>query len=73
VFHDVLDLHLVDHLIGGYVRASWTRLKPYIEARRVDVGANFAEWFQWLAERMEAFPAPSKQQGAHRTFRSWKP
>ena len=73
VFHDVIDLHLVDHLVGGYVRASWARLKPYIESRRADLGATFGEWFQWLAERMETYPAPGKQEGAHRVHRSWKP
>jgi hypothetical protein len=73
VFHRVLQLHLVDHLVGGYIRSSWVRLKPYVEARRSDVGAMFGEWFQWLAERLEEYPAPGKRDGAHLAFRHWKP
>jgi hypothetical protein len=73
VFHRVLTLQLVDHLVGGYVRTSWLRLRPYVEARRKEVGAMFGEWFQWLAERLEQYPAPGKREGAHVAFRRWKP
>jgi hypothetical protein len=69
VFHRALQLHLV----GGYVRASWHRLQPYVEARRGDLGAMFGEWFQWSAERLEQYPAPGKRDGAHVAFRGWKP
>ena len=73
VFHRMLRLHLVDHLVGGYVRASWQRLRPYIESRRGDLGATFGEWFQWLAERIDERPAPGKRDGAHVAFRRWRP
>jgi hypothetical protein len=33
----------------------------------------FGEWFQWLAERMEQYPAPGKAQGAAAAFRDWVP
>lgn len=73
VHHRLLPLHLVDHLLGGYVRASWKRARPYVEARRATLGAAFGEWFQWLAERMEEHPAPGKDVGAAAAFRAWKP
>jgi hypothetical protein len=73
VYHRLLPLHLVDHLLGGYVRASWARVKPYAEVRRGEVGAMFSEWFQWLAERLEQYPAPGKHQGAHLAHRKWRP
>ncbi len=73
VFHRLLPLHLVDHLLGGYVRASWKRVKPYVESRRGTLGAMFGEWFQWLAERLEEHPAPGKDVGAPLAHRSWKP
>src|SRR6476646_5730763 len=41
VFYRLLPLHLVDHLIGGYVRASWKRLKPHVEAERASFGVMF--------------------------------
>jgi hypothetical protein len=72
VYHRILRLHLVDHLVGGYVRTSWRRLRPYIESRRSERGAMFGEWFQWLFERIEEQPAPGKRIGAHVAFRRWK-
>lgn len=72
VFHRLLPLHLVDHLVGGYVRGAWKRLQPYVEARRGTLGPMFAEWFQWLAERVEADPAPGKSQGAYLAHREWR-
>jgi hypothetical protein len=72
VFHRLLPLHLVDHLVGGYVRASWKRAGPYIIARRPIIGANLGEWYQWLAERMDEDPAPGKGDGAHRFHKAWR-
>ncbi len=72
VFHRLLPLHLVDHLLGGYLRASWRRLGPYVVSRRATLGAMFGEWFQWLAERMEENPAPGKELGAPVAHRDWK-
>jgi hypothetical protein len=73
VYNRVLQLRLVDQLVGGYVRTCWPRLKPYVESRRVDLGAMFAEWFQWLAEQLAAHPAHGKREGAHVAFRDWQP
>ena len=73
VFHRLLPLHLVDHLLGGYVRASWRRTGRYVESRRVTVGAMFGEWFQWLAERLDEYPAPGKSESAAIVHRDWKP
>jgi hypothetical protein len=73
VHHRLLPLHLVDHLCGGYVRASWKRVKPLVVARRETLGAMFGEWFQWLAERIEQYPAPGKDVGAPIAFADWKP
>jgi hypothetical protein len=72
VFHRLLPLHLVDHLVGGYVRASWKRAGPYIVARRTAIGANLGEWYQWLADRMEEDPAPGKDVGAQVFHRAWR-
>jgi hypothetical protein len=73
VFHRLLPLHLVDHLIGGYVRASWARIGPYVLQQRQELGAMFGEWFQWLAERMAESPAPGKEVGAAVAHKEWKP
>jgi hypothetical protein len=73
VYHRQLPLHLVDHLIGGYVRASWARVGLYVQARRVTMGAMFGEWYQWLAERLEERPAPGKNVGAWIAHKRWRP
>ncbi len=72
VFYRLLPLHLVDHLVGGYVRASWLRLRPYVELRRARLGPMFGEWFQWLAERLAESPAPGKRLGAPQAHRTWR-
>ena len=73
VYHRLLPLHLVDHLCGGYVRSSWKRLRPVIETLREAHGVTIGEWFQWLAERIEQYPAPGKDVGAAVAFKDWKP
>jgi hypothetical protein len=74
VFYRIVPLRTLDLLVGGVVRGSWMRLQKYIESERdaLDMPA-FGEWFQWLAERLEQFPQPEKQVGAHIAFSTWKP
>lgn len=73
VYHRVIHLHLVDDLMGGYVRESWTRVRPYMLLRRAEVGVYYGEWMQWLAERMADYPSPGKDRGAHVAHKGWKP
>lgn len=73
VFHRLLPLHLVDHLCGGYVRSSWKRLQPLVLALRKTHGATIGEWYQWLADRIEQYPAPGKDVGAAVAYKDWKP
>jgi hypothetical protein len=73
VYHRILPLHLVDDLMGGYVRQSWRKLSPAVLSRREELGVYFGEWMQWLAERMDEYPSPGKNSGAHVTHRDWKP
>lgn len=70
VFEGVVDLHLLDRMVGGWVRGTWRRLRTWIEAERVqNRSPNMGEWWQWLYERLEADPAPGKAVGAHIAFR----
>ncbi len=72
VFHRLLPIEIVDHLTGGYVRATWLRLKPAIMERQAVLGPMFGEWYQWLAERMLEREAPDTQVGAAEAFRDWR-
>ncbi|MSP55704.1 MAG: hypothetical protein EXR69_08905 [Myxococcales bacterium] len=73
VFHRIVSLHLVDDLMGGYVRQSWRRVRPHVEVRRKEMGVSYGEWMQWLAERLDEHPSPGKSDGAYAAHRKWRP
>jgi hypothetical protein len=74
VFYRIVPLHMLDDLMGRFVRLSWTKVKPYAEAQRRRFGHNnYFEWFQWLAERLQQHPVAGKSEGAHVFHRHWKP
>ena len=74
VFQGIVPLHTLDLLVGGVIRACWSRLRPYIEHERQERNLpNIAEWFQWLAERLNEFGRPEKALGTHVAFKNWKP
>ena len=49
----------------------WRKLRRYIEEQRANGYSNLFEWFQWLAERLEA-RAPSSEAPAQLQFAEWK-
>ena len=70
VFEGIVDLHLLDRMVGGWVRGSWPRLRRWVEAERTETrNPNVGEWWQWLYERLEADPDPGKALGAHVAYR----
>ncbi|MGA9533053.1 MAG: hypothetical protein WBR18_10085 [Anaerolineales bacterium] len=74
VYQRIVPLETLDLLVGGIIRASWKRLRPYIEAQRIEKDLpNMAEWFQWLAERLEEYGRPEKSIGTHVAFKDWEP
>ena len=74
VYQRMVPLDTLDILVGGIIRASWRRLRVYIELQRDERNLpNIAEWFQWLAERLEEYGRPEKALGTHIAFKDWKP
>jgi hypothetical protein len=74
VFHRQLPMRIVDDLTGGFIRASWRRLQPHVVHVRAHQGFNnYAEWFQWLADRLHEHPAPGKDEGAFAHHVGWRP
>jgi hypothetical protein len=70
VFEGVVDHQMLDRMVGGWVRAAWARLRPWIESERAILdNQNVAEWWQWLVELLEADPDPGKVQGAYNAYR----
>jgi hypothetical protein len=74
VYERIVPLRILDNLVGMRTRASWSRLRPWVEERRrlLDRPA-FGEWFQWLAERLEENLPPGRSEGAHVRLRDWRP
>jgi len=74
VYQRIVPLETLDLLVGGIIRASWKRLRPYIEEqRRKKDFPNIAEWFQWLVEQLEKYGRSEKTLGTYVAFKDWKP
>ena len=70
VYENVVDHRMLDRMVGGWVRGTWRRLGSWVEAERAETrNPNVGEWWQWLYERIEADPDPSKALGAHIAYR----
>ena len=70
VFEGVVDHRMVDRMVGGWVRGSWERLKPWVESeRKLANNQSVGEWWQWLYEKIESDPDPGKALGAHVAYR----
>lgn len=70
VYETAVDQHMLDRMVDGWVRGTWRKLRVWIAAERIDgKNPNLGEWWQWLFEKIEANPDPSKESGAHNTYR----
>ena len=70
VFERVVDLNMLDRMVGGWIRQSWIRLRKWVENERVQTGnPNIGEWWQWLYEMLEDNPDPGKARGAHVAYK----
>jgi len=70
VFEGVVDHKLLDRMVGGWIRGTWTRLHLWVEQERLAAGnVNVGEWWQWIYELLEADPDAGKQAGAHEAYR----
>jgi hypothetical protein len=59
VFRGIMPLDMVEELVGGLGVNLWLRLRPWALAMREEQGQPLLfEWFQWLAERLEARDRP---------------
>jgi hypothetical protein len=73
VYSRAIPLHMADDLIGGMVRLTWRKCRGYIGQFRAVTPTAF-EWFEWLFDRMEQYPAAADSSvGAHVSRKEWKP
>ncbi len=73
VFEGVVDHQLLDRMVGGWVRGTWTRLRAWVESEGIETqSVNVGEWWQWLYELLDADPDRGKTLGAHIAYRGKK-
>lgn len=69
-YEGVVELHMLDRMVGGWVRGTWSRLRRWVEAERTDKRSpNVGEWWEWLYDMLQADPDPGKGQAAHVAYR----
>jgi hypothetical protein len=70
VYERIVELHMLDRMVGGWVRGTWMRLRAWVNAERVDNRSpNVAEWWEWLYDMLMDSPDPGKAAGAHSSYK----
>ncbi|MEO1201967.1 MAG: hypothetical protein AAFX10_04615 [Pseudomonadota bacterium] len=73
VFHRIVPSVVVNDLIGTSTVILFNKLERWIDDLRKEMNSPGAfEWFQWLAEMLEALPDP-EQAPAYESHRNWRP
>jgi hypothetical protein len=74
VFRGTVPFLLVRDLFGGSVVSMWLTLRIWVEDTRAEQSQEtFGEWFQWLAERLQAYESAHHLGPAHKRFADWEP
>jgi hypothetical protein len=61
---------MLDRMVGGWVRGTWSRLRPWVQAERIaNQNPNVGEWWGWLNDRLQEDPDPGKAYGAYVAYR----
>lgn len=72
VHNRIVPLHVVDEVIGGFLRESWRRLEPYVRWKRRKLHApRWAEWYEWLAVQVDA-GRRRRTTPAYEAFKQWR-
>ncbi len=71
-FRRIAPFSLVQELTGGLVVVAWRKLSVWLETIREEQSQpSWAEWFQWLAERL--IDRKTKSQPAYLKYKNWRP
>ncbi len=71
-FRRIAPFSLVQELAGGLIIVTWRKLAVWLETVREEQSQpSWAEWFQWLAERLIEVKIESPP--AYLKFRKWRP
>jgi hypothetical protein len=73
-FRRVAQFSVVRELTGGLCVVMWRKLRTWThEMRSEQQHDSFAEWFQWLAERLEQYGDDKNANPAHLRHANWRP
>ena len=74
VFRNTVSFQTVREVTGGILAALWGKLHVWVSDVRKESGSErFAEWVQWLAERIAEQEAKAPTEPAYKRFTSWQP
>jgi HPt (histidine-containing phosphotransfer) domain-containing protein len=74
VFRRTVSFRAVCEVCGGMLAEHWNKLHTWIFDFRVEQNyERFAEWFQWLVERVRTQETAFPSEAAYRRFSSWQP
>ena len=74
VYRRIVPFRLVQELMGGTVKSSWSVLQPHTDMLRQDLERpTVHEWYQWLAERLIEYPEHRDAEGAYLKYTDWQP
>jgi len=74
VCRSAVSFSAVYEVSGGILVVLWRKLHVWIsEVRQEQGNERFAEWFQWLVERVGEHEAKTPTEAAYKRFPSWRP
>jgi hypothetical protein len=74
VFLEIAPFSMVLELTGGLTVVMWKKLDRWLDELRVEQSQpTWAEWFQWLAERLDEWSREHPSRPAYEEFSGWRP
>ncbi len=74
VFRGVTPFSIVEELTGGLAVLMWRKLEQWQrDVRAESAQESWAEWFQWLVERLVDSARAGGQRPAYEAFSDWRP
>jgi hypothetical protein len=73
-FKEITSFSMVREIVGGVAVVMWRKLERWASDVRSEQGQpSWAEWFQWLAERLVEYSGGKEAQPAYVRWTSWRP
>lgn len=74
VYRGDVNIEWVDEMFRFMILTSWDKFEPLTLRDRADLGyANYMEWHQWLAERLEQRSDGAEPVPAYEAYSDWVP